>query len=74
MTQDTSTQQLLPFLGPFENGMVFKSGVGFGILMSEGQYNFVAQDTETTIYFNKNFYSGFFFFFAGMYQNVNSHL
>ena len=27
--------------------------VGFGTLMTEGQYNFVAQDTETQVYLMK---------------------
>jgi hypothetical protein len=53
MIQDTSTQQLLQLRSRFKKGMVFKSEVGFGILMSEGQYNFVTQDTENTIYFMK---------------------
>jgi hypothetical protein len=53
MIQDTSTQQLLQLRSPFKNGMVFKSEVGLGILMSDGQYNFVTQDTETTVYLMK---------------------
>jgi hypothetical protein len=50
MNQGMSTQQSLQFLSPFKNRVVFKSDVGFGILMSKGQNNFVTQDTEITIY------------------------
>jgi hypothetical protein len=53
MIQDTSTQQLLQLIRTKKNGTVFKSEVGFGILMSGGQYNFVTQDTETKIYLIK---------------------
>jgi len=53
MIQDTYTQQLLQLLRPFKNGMVFKCELGFGILMSDLQYKFVTQDTETTIYLMK---------------------